>query len=169
MPRPKGSKNKPKVDANGKPLKPAAKPVKKAAPAKKVVAKKAAPKPALKKVKTTTLGTSDAPVAKAVVEETRANETLVQKIEEEVKAVVEKAEEALGKKTQPSFPVNQPALAPEEPAAKSSVTKAVAGKNVGEAVIRAVDEDDDTDTGSHVVMVGGKAVLRKNKSNPDLD
>ena len=187
MPRPKGSKNKPKVDANGKPLKPAAKPVKKAAPAKRVVAKKAAPKPALKKVKTTTLGTSDAPVAKAVVEETRANETLVQKIkavvvdetranetlvqkiEEEVKAVVEKAEEALGKKTQPSFPVNQPALAPEEPAAKSSVTKAVAGKNVGEAVIRAVDEDDDTDTGSHVVMVGGKAVLRKNKSNPDLD
>jgi len=164
MPRPKGSKNKPKVDANGKPLKPAAK----AATAKKTVAKKVPakksvkPTPALKKIVKEKAVTLPPVVEKAVIEskplrvEKVKSETLIKKIEEEVKAVVEKAEEAMGKKPQPAFPVNQPELAPEEPAAKSSVTKAVA-------------EDDDTDTGSHVVMVGGKAMLRKNKSNPDLD
>ena len=152
MPRPKGSKNKPKVDANGKPLKPA----------------KKAPK-------VTTLGTPKAPVAKAVVEETRAKtvapvkETLIQKIEEKVKEEVKEVVAAVTSKPQPSFPVNQPALAPETPAAKSTVTKAVAGKNTGEAVIRAVDDEEGTDTGSHVVMQGGKPVLRKNTSNPDLD
>lgn len=117
MPRPKGSKNKPKTDAKGNLL---VKPAK----IKKVAAKK--PAPAMKKAKTV-------------------------------------------KKAQPEVKVNAPKLEPETPAAVGPRTLAAAGKNVGEAIIRPVDDDENDGNTNTVVMEGGRPTLRKSKSNPDLD
>lgn len=111
MPRPKGSKNKPKVDGKGNPI---------------VKAAKKAPKAAKKEVKKIKVGTQDAPATKAEVEKTAAE-------------------------------------------VATPKTKAVAGKNTGEAVIRAVDDDENGGEENTVVMQGGKPTLRKSGSNPDLD
>lgn len=101
MPRPKGSKNKPKTEA-------------KKAPTTK--------KPAMKKAK--------------AQPETKVNVTTEQVVEAPVVKVK---------------------------------TKAAAGKNSGEAIIRPVDDDDNTGEENTIVMQGGKATLRKSSSNPDLD
>ena len=120
MPRPKGSKNKPKTDGAKAPAKSKA--------VKKVVTK---PSPVMKKEK--------APVAKKEV------------------------------KSQPETKVNAPVLEPETPAATGPKTRAAAGKNTGEAVIRPVDDDESDGVANTVVIQGGNAILRKSSSNPDLE
>lgn len=134
MPRPKGSKNKPKVDANGKP-------VKKVVAEKKATTKTVKPSPSLKKA-----------VAKGKV-----------KISPEIAKAVKES------KPMPLTTVNAPELEPETPAATGSKTKAVAGKNTGEAVIRAVDDDEGEGQDNTVVMQGGKPTLRRSSSNPDVE
>ncbi len=128
MPRPKGSKNKPKVDAKGNPV---VKPTK-----------------ALKKAVATGKTKVPATVAKAVKESKPL--PALKKAKQEVK-------------------VNKPELEPETPAATGPKTRATAGKNEGEAVIRAVDDDESEGEGNTIVMQGGKPTLRKSSSNPDLD
>lgn len=128
MPRPKGSKNKPKVDAKGNSV------VKPSKALKKAVAKKEVKLPAA--------------VEKAV----KTNKAI-----------------PVAKKAQPETKVSAPSLEPETPVAKSPKTLAAAGKNSGEAVIRPVDDDADDANENTVVIVAGKAQLRKSKSNPDLD
>ena len=118
MPRPKGSKNKPKTDGVIKPSK------------------------ALKNI-----------VAK------EPNIKLAPEIKKAIKT----------SKPMPVVKVNAPVLEPEKPAATSPKVKAVRGKNEGEAIIRPVDDDQNSGEDNTIVMHGGKATLRKSSSNPDLD
>jgi hypothetical protein len=170
MPRPKGSKNKPKTDA--------------VKPAKKAPAKTVKPTKALKKAVDKGTVKVAPVVAKAVKESkplpvaapvvapaVKPKKSVIKALEEAVAADVKKVEAVFVKpKTEPATPVNAPVLEPEAPAAVSQKTKAVAGKNEGEAVIRPVDDDeDDNGGGNTVVMQGGKPTLRKSRSNPDLD
>jgi len=103
-----------------------------------------------------------------VIKPSKALKNIVVK-EPDIKLAPEIKKAIKTSKPLPIVKVNAPALEPETPAATSPKVKAVRGKNEGEAIIRPVDDDENSGESNTIVMSGGKATLRKSSSNPDLD